>query len=115
MSLQDDQRATGLVRLLSLGVRVVTLLEFAVRRRLAQEEDTLAGVSAGNPTRATARPSAELLLDAFEPITLTVITSGQHVQRHLTPLSATQQKVLRLLDLPLTIYTHLSANLANPP
>jgi transposase len=115
MYLQDDQRATGLVRLLSLGLRLLTLLEFAVRRRLAQEQATLAGVYAGNPKRATARPSAELLLEAFEYITLSVISMGQQVHRHLTPLSETQQNILRLLDLPLTIYTQLSAVPSNPP
>jgi len=115
MYLQDDQRATGLVRLLSLGLRVLTLLEFAVRRRLAQEKETLSGVYAGNPKRATPRPSAELLLEAFEHITLTVVRIGQQVHRHLTPLSETQQKILMLLDLPLTTYTHLSADPASPP
>ena len=115
MYLQDDQRATGLVRLLALGLRLLTLLEFAVRRRLAQEKASLAGVYAGNPKRATARPSAELLLEAFEHITLSVISMGQQVHRHLTPLSETQQNILRLLDLPLTIYTQLSADPPNPP
>lgn len=115
MYLQDDQRATGLVRLLSLGLRVLTLLEFEVRRRLAQKKETLSGVYAGNPKRATPRPSAELLLEAFEHITLTVVTTGQQVRRHLTPLSETQRKILTLLDLPPTIYTQLSVDPARPP
>jgi transposase len=115
MYLQDDQRATGLVRLLSLGLRVLTLLEYTVRRRLTQEEETLSGVYAGNPKRSTARPSAELLLEAFEHITLTVVTIGEQVHRHLTPLSETQQKILMLLDLSPTIYTQLVANPSNSP
>ena len=115
MYLQDDQRATGLVRLLSLGLRVLTLLEFEVRRHLDQEQETLSGVYAGNPKRATARPSAELLLEAFEHITLSVVTIGQQVHCHLTPLSDTQRKILMFLDVPLTVYTHLSADLSIPP
>lgn len=115
MYLQDDQRATGLVRMLSLGLRVLTLLEFTVRRRLAHQQETLAGVYAGNPKRATARPSAELLLENFEHITLSVIRMGQQVRRHLTPLSETQRKILTLLGLPLTVYTHLSTDPSKPP
>jgi transposase len=115
MYLQDDRRATGLIRLLSLGLRVLTSLEFSVRRNLARKKDTLSGVYAGNPKRTTARPSAELLLQAFEHISLSVITMGQQVYRHLAPLSETQQKILRLLGLPLTIYTQLSAVPSNPP
>jgi len=115
MYLQDDQRATGLVRLLSLGLRLLTLLEFSVRQHLGQAEETLSRVYAGNPKRATARPSAELLLEAFEHITLSVITLGQQVHRHLTPLTGTQLKILQFLDLPPTIYTQLSADPTNPP
>jgi len=115
MYLQDEGRATGLVRLLSLGVRLLTLLEFTVRRRLAKEQDTLAGVYAGSPTRATARPSAELLLEAFQHIYLTLVTIGQQTHRHLTPLSDVQHRILALLDLPIAAYARLSADPSNPP
>ena len=37
MYLERDDHATGLIRLLSIGLRVLTLLEFVVRRRLATE------------------------------------------------------------------------------
>lgn len=115
MYLQDDKRATGLVRLLSLGVRLLTLVEFRVRRQLAKEEATLTGVYAGNPARATARPSAELLLEAFQPVTLTVVRIGQQVHRHLTPLSDVQHRILALLDLPAAAYTRLAASPSNSP
>lgn len=115
MYLQDEGRVTGLVRLLSLGVRLLTLLEFTVRRRLADERTTLARVYAGSPTRATARPSAELLLEAFQHITLTVVTIDQQVHYHLTPLSEVQQRILALLDLPVAAYTRLAAGPSNPP
>lgn len=115
MYLQDEQRATGLVRLLSLGLRVLTLLEFAVRRRLAQQGSALTGVYAGNPKRATMRPSAELLLEAFAHITLSLVTLGNQVQRHLTPLTEPQRTILGLLDLPPSIYTQLFANPSNSP
>jgi len=87
MSLERDDHATGLIRLLSLGVRVLTLLEFGVRRRLATANTTLAGLYVGNPKRATAHPTAERLLEAFQGLTLTVIREGRRRRRHLTPLS----------------------------
>jgi transposase len=115
MYLQDEGRTIGLVRLLSLGVRLLTLLEFAVRRRLAREQATLAGVYAGNPTRTTGRPSAQLLLEAFQDVTLTIVTIGQQVHRHLTPLSDVQHRILALLDLSVSTYTRLSADPSIPP
>jgi transposase len=62
MYLERDDHATGLIRLLSIGLRVLTLLEFGVRRRLAAAKTTLGGLYVGNPKRATAHPTAERLL-----------------------------------------------------
>ena len=44
MYVQRDDHATGLIRLLSIGLRVLTLLEFVVRSRLAEEASTLAAL-----------------------------------------------------------------------
>lgn len=115
MYLQDDDRATGLVRMLTIGLRVLTLLEFVVRRGLAQTQDQLTGLYAGNPKRATARPSAEMLLAAFKPINLSVVTIGPQVHRHLPPLSDLQHRILTLLGFSADIYTNLAGNFSIPP
>ena len=77
MYLQSDQRATGLVRLLSIGLRILTLIEFRVRQQLAEQGGRLAGLYAGNPKRSTNRPTAEAMLEAFKNINLSVITIGE--------------------------------------
>ncbi len=48
MYLQNNVRATGLIRLLSIGLRLLTLLEFVARRNLAAERGKLPGLYAGN-------------------------------------------------------------------
>src|SRR5262249_8703704 len=73
MSVQRDDHATGLIRLLSIALRVLTRLECVGRRQLAAAGAKLAGLYAGNPKRETARPTAEHLLEAFRDITLTII------------------------------------------
>jgi len=115
MYVQRDDHATGLIRLLSIGLRVLTLLEFVVRRRLAAAQAKLAGLYAGNPQRATARPTAERLLEAFREMTLTIILEPHQTRWHLTPLSTLQQRLLALLDFPLDIYTRLCIESAKPP
>jgi len=107
MYLQSDARATGLIRLLSIGLRLLTLLEYKVREQLAAEEEKLAGLYAGNPKRATARPTAEAMLKAFKGIDLSVVTMDQQTLYHVTPLSALHQRILSLLDFPAQIYTRL--------
>jgi len=115
MYLQREDHATGLVRLLSLGLRVLILVEFVVRRQLAAEEASLAGLYAGNPKRATARPTAELLLQAFASITLTVVVLPEGRYYHLTPLTTLQQRILGLLGFALEVYTRLCSDSAKPP
>jgi transposase len=114
MYLERDDHATGLIRLLSIALRILTSLEFLVRRRLAQEGAELAGLYAGNPTRSTARPTAERILEAFEHITLTVIRDPPRTLHHITPLSSLQQRILELLDFSPNIYTQLSVESSEP-
>ena len=115
MYLQRDDHATGLIRLLSIALRMLTLLEFVVRRRLAAEGDELAGLYAGNPKRATSRPTAEKLLEAFEDINLTSIVEPHQTRRHLTPLSKLQHSILALLGFSPNIYARLYADSQKPP
>jgi len=114
MYLEREDHATGLIRLLSIALRILTSLEFLVRRRLAQEGAELAGLYAGNPTRSTARPTAERILEAFEHITLTVMDEPPRTLHHITPLSSLQQRILELLDFSPGIYTQLSAESSKP-
>jgi transposase len=115
MYLQEDQRATGLIRLLSIGLRILTLLEGEARQRLAESREKLAGLYAGNPKRATPRPTSEALLEAFQEIHLTRVQLGDQVHRHITPLSELQQKILALWELPGSIYSCLIADSSYPP
>jgi len=115
MYLADDGRATGLIRWLTMGLRVLTLLEGVVRRRLRELGEQLTGRYAGNPKRATAHPTAESLLRTFKGLVLSFVTVAGQTYRHVTPLSEVQHKILRLLDFPVTIYTELAVNSENPP
>lgn len=115
MYLQREDHIKGLIRLLSIGLRVLTVLEWKVRRRLTSLEQKLAGLYAGNPKRATARPTAEKLLAAFKEISLLLIESPNQTYVHLTPLSSLQQQILALLEFPLEIYTQLFCYGEKPP
>lgn len=106
--LASDERVKGLIRLLSLGLRILCLLGFSVRTQLQVKQQTLPGLYAGNPKRATTQPTAELLLKAFRGITLTVMDIEQVRQRFLSPLSALQQRILQLLNAADDVYLSLT-------
>ena len=107
--------ATGLIRLLSVGWRVLTLLECVVRQRLAAERTVLAGRYAGHPKRATAHPTTERLLARVEGLTLTIIREGRRRRYHLTSLSRVQRRILALLNFPVDISTRLCPDAHKPP
>src|SRR6266705_1758525 len=115
MSVQRDDHATGLIRLLSIALRVLTLLEFVGRRQLAAEGATLAGLYAGNPKRETNRPTAERLLEAFQDITLIIIQGAQQTDRHVNALSPLQQRILEILGFSSELYTRLCTVSSEPP
>ncbi len=112
---ERDDHATGLIRLLSIALRVLTLLEYVVRRRLEADGERLAGVYAGNPKRATAHPTTERLREALRGSTLTIIGAPAQTRRHVTTLSALQQRILAVLEFTPTLYTKLCADSAQPP
>ena len=115
MYVQRDDHATGLIRLLSIALRVLTLLEFVGRRQLAAEQAKLAGLYAGNPKRATARPTAERMLETFQEITLTRIELPPQTIRHVTPLSPIHLRILEILGFSAELYMSLEAVSDKPP
>jgi transposase len=113
--LQRDDHVTGLIRLLSIGLRLLTLVQYVVRQQLAAHGLALAGLSAGNSTRTTARPTTEALLAAFKHLTLTIIAAPGSRLLHLSPLSPLQRQILACLDCPPDLYTRLAALSRQPP
>jgi len=102
--LQDEGRIQGLVYLLSLALRVLTLVEWVVRERLRQEESKVQGIYAGQPGRKTARPSAALLLRAMKTISVSVVEVNGQIHVLLSPLTGVQQRLLELWGLPPDLY-----------
>ena len=98
---QDDQKIRGLMFLLTMALRVFTLMEFVVRRQLAAEQQSLAGLYEGNPKRTTPRPTAERLLKAFTEITLYFHRDGS---TEITTLNPLQRRILALMKIPESIY-----------
>lgn len=110
-----DDHIKGLIRLLSLALRILTLIEFVAQRSLQAEQESLQGLYPGNPTRETDRPTAERLLRAFKGIDLSIIElPDQHI-RHVSPLTELQNRILFLLRFSTAIYSDLAQLPPIPP
>jgi transposase len=115
MYLQNENRMAGLVYLLSLALRVLTILEWSVREKLQQAAEKLQDIYAGQPKRQTARPSAELLLGALKTISVSVVEVNGQTYALLTPLTDLHKRLLLLWDLPPDLYESLVRAFPLPP
>ena len=105
---QRDDHAKGLFHLLTLAARLLALGDHLAKANLAQEKTELAGIYPGNPKRSTATPTTERMLAAFDNINLTVIPVAGQLHYQVTPLTAVQQRILALWELPASLYTQFS-------
>lgn len=98
---REEDLIAGLTYLLTLGVRVLTVMEFVLRRSLHNAQAPLPGVHPENGKKMTNMPTAERILKAFPGVSLTILqtATGEELRRWLTPLSALQQAILYGLGL----------------
>ncbi len=115
MYLQHESRIMGLVLLLSIALRLLSVLEWSLRKKLQEKGETLKGLYPGQPGRVAKRPSAELLLGAFKGISLTLLLVAGQLATYITTLSALQLKLLELWDLPSDLYFRLTLHFSEPP
>ena len=108
---RDDQ-LRGLTHLVTLGLRLLTLLEVQVRQSVVQTGELWTGLYVGQPQRTTANPTAPQLLGviARSEITLTRLEWAGHQQWHLTPLPALLERTLLCLGLSPSLYQRLIEN-----
>jgi len=89
----------GLTSLLTLGVRVCTVMECVLRRSLEKDQARLPGVHPEHKHKMTDKPTAERILKALADVSLTRIkhAAGEDILRRLTPLSGVQEDILQRL------------------
>ncbi len=102
--LSSTTRIKGLIRLLSIALRVLCLTEFTVRKALQEQEAKLDNIYAGNPKRATAKPTTEMMLRAFCGLNLIRINMNGTECCCMTQLNAVQRRILALLGFPPSLY-----------
>jgi transposase len=99
----------GLTSLLTLGVRVLTVMECVLRRSLENDHAKLPGLHPENKQKMADKPTAERILQAFRKISLTIIkhVAGEEILRRLTPLSGLQEDILQRQGLGTALYGQL--------
>jgi transposase len=109
MFVTRDDQIEGLTHLLTLGVRVLTVMEFVLRRSLQKDRAKLPGLHPENKQKMTDKPTVERILKAFSNVSLTIIknAAGAEIMRRLTPLSGLQEEILQRQGLGIALYGQL--------
>jgi transposase len=107
---REEEQIIGLTRLLTIALRVLTVLELVVRAGLQEAGEKLSGLYEGQARRTTATPTAVRLLKAIGrmQITVTQVKSTESKSWYITPLPPRLQRILELLKLPAKVYTQLA-------
>ncbi len=111
--LRDEQRIAGLLWLLCLALRVLTLTEYRLRTALDERNEEMSGLNPASRTQTTRRPTTERVIAAFGNLTLTMVVSAGAAQRYVSSLNAMQRHILVLLKLPADLYDRLAGPVPN--
>jgi transposase len=107
---KSDAQIGGLVRLLTLALRLLSLVEMQGRRGVTATGETAKGYYSGQPGRQTDNPSGQRILEtvARQRLTLfgTLTLTGTDWQ--LAPLPEIVKQILGFLGLSETLYTNLT-------
>jgi transposase len=107
MFVTREDQIVGLPRLLSLGVRLLTLIEYVARRTLREQESTIAGLYLDSPRKTTKVPTAERLLRALIHIKLIIVSVQERMVYQVEGFSLVHERILEILGLPADLYTSL--------
>jgi transposase len=119
---KSDTQVIGLVRLITLALRLLSLVEMQGRRGVAETGEKVKGYYSGQPGRGTERPSGQRILETItrQRLMLFGTRTRTGIQWQLTPLPEIVTQMLSFLGLSETLYTDLAqwqqtATSATPP
>lgn len=102
--LKKEQRIKALIRLLLLALKFVSVIQYQARQYLKKNKEMMNEIYAGNPTRATDKPTTNLMLKAFRNIHLNIVSINGTIFISITDLKPIQMKIIKALDLSFEIY-----------
>jgi transposase len=107
---KSDVQITGLVRLLTLALRLLSLVEMQGRKGLATTGAKAKGYFSGQPGRKTDRPSGQRILETVtrQRLTLFGTRTRAETQWRLPELPEIVKQILGYLNLSETLYTELT-------
>jgi transposase len=107
---KSDAQIVGLVRLMTLALRMLSVVEMQGRRGVTATGEKAKGYYSGQPGRQTDRPSGQRILETVTRQQLTLFGTKTRIvtEWQLAPLPEIVKQILGFLGLSETLYTSLT-------
>jgi transposase len=104
--LRKNERLKGITRLLSIGIRMMTLLEYQICKKMKENQDSIKGLDISHPNKTTRTPTVQSIFKKFcrEKIMLSRAIVNGNIYWGMTQVGDILRKVLDYLQIPLEIY-----------
>jgi len=102
--IQKGNRIDGLVKLLTLALRVLGMIEIPIHDSIKKRGTALDGLFEYNPKKSLVKPKAERILECFEGIHLSTVEIGDQIFHTITNLSAKHREILGLMNIEIEAY-----------
>lgn len=103
---RKEERLKGLTRLLSIGVRLITILENSICECLKKKQETVKGLDVAHPNKQTKTPTALSIFNKFcrEKITLSRVDLEDKTYWRMTKICDDLIKIILYLKVPIDLY-----------
>lgn len=104
--LRKSERLKGITRLLSIGIRMMTLLEYQLCKKIKENKDSVKGLDIAHPNKTTCTPTAQSVFKKFcrEKVMLSRANVNGGTYWGMTPVGDVLRKLLYYLQIPLDMY-----------
>jgi len=103
--IQKDERIDGLVKLLTIPLRILVLIDKTIQDCIAKRGKKLSGLFRYNPKKEVSRPKAERIIEFFEGIYASFYYVGELSCTLVLGLESKHREILELLNMSEEIFT----------
>ena len=103
--IQKDNRIDGFVKLLTIALRVLVVIDKTVQDSIMRRGKKLSGLFRYNPKKELVKPKAERIIEYFKGIFVSKVAMGNQYFTSIIGLEEKHMEILGLLNLSVEIFT----------
>jgi len=103
--LQKDERIDGLVKLLTIPLRILVVIDKTLQDSIVKRGENLNGLFRYNKKKELTKPKAERIIEYFDGIYVSKVAVGNQFYSRIIGLENKHREILGLLNLSVDIYT----------